>query len=349
MLSFSPSIEIIKRILKISKTNLEEDAYERWEIHPENKHFIPSAVFLPDQLERMRGTEFASAAEIATSFHGGYEVLEAATLGFRIRNVDFVDGVLYSRHSTKHLRQRIRFCPAYRAPSDSISGALYESWLGNRWFGNWLADDCLTYRLAEQYGEPVCTTVTPTGHVPRYESLLDMKPRRVVSTHFHELTLFDDHSTNAGKMARAAELRDRIIGASAPSKHAGVFLLRGVTGDRRVLLNERALAERLSATRGFRILDPSTGSVEAIADACAGARVVAGVEGSHLTHGFMLMPPGAALLVLQPPQRVVAQLKVFTDRRDQIYAFVIGEGGSAEFSVNINEVEKTLDLIDSKS
>jgi hypothetical protein len=144
MISFAPSIEILKGVLGRLRTELEAEAHERWEIFPETKHFIPPALFLPGQLERMRGTEFASPAEITSSFHGGYEASEAATLGFRIRNVDFVDGVLYARHSAKHLRQRARFRPAYREPSDSITGALYESWLGNRWFANWLAEDCLT-------------------------------------------------------------------------------------------------------------------------------------------------------------------------------------------------------------
>jgi hypothetical protein len=345
MISFTPAIEKIKRISGKLQINLEDEALERWEIYSENKHFIPRAIFLPGQLDRIGKTEFVSPAEVVESFLGDCEVVEAATVGFRIRDVDLVDGVLYGRRSTRHLRRQGRFRLAYRAPSDLITGALYESWLGNRWFANWLAEDCLTYRLAQQYGEPVCTTISPTGHVPEYESRLEMTPRRMTRTHFRELIFFDDSSTNSGKVARASEFRDKVIGASAPPLHAGVFLLRGVTGDRRVLLNELAIAERLAATRGFRILDPSTSSVAEIVHACAGARVVAGVEGSHLTHGFMLMPAGAALLVLQPPQRVVAQLKIFTDRRDQTYAFVIGDGGAAEFSININEVEKTLDLI----
>jgi hypothetical protein len=59
----------------------------------------------------------------------------------------------------------------------------------------------------------------------------------------------------------------------------------------------------------------------------------------------MIMPPRAALLVLQPPERVVGFLKILTDHQNQRYAFVIGSGGSAEFEVDAVEVQKTLDLL----
>ena len=44
--------------------------------------------------------------------------------------------------------------------------------------------------------------------------------------------------------------------------------------------------------RGFRIIDPSKTDVRTIAAACAGARAVVGIEGSHLAHGARQLRAG---------------------------------------------------------
>lgn len=344
MMSARPAVEIARRLLRMPLPDLKERAVERWEIAPAITRPVPPALFLPGQLDRIQGTEFGSMTEVVRDFEGGFETHEGSTLGFHLRDVDLVDGVLYSSGAVRHLRPKQRRRLAYKVPPEVAPGALYESWIGNRWFGTWLSDDCVAYPLAERYGSPVTTSLRPGGHVPRYEKLLGMTPRRTDHAHFEELTLFFDNANNDDRKARASQLRDKVMTAGPSSEHPGVFLLRGQTGERRVLLNEREIAEHLAATRGFSILDPSTASVEEIVAACARARVVAGVEGSHLSHGLMLMPPEATLLVLQPPNRVVSVLKIVTDRQGQGYAFVVGEGGRDGFTANRDEVERTLDL-----
>jgi hypothetical protein len=336
---------MLNRALGLPQRELEAAAVERWEIAPSVKRFIPSARFLPRQLDRIQGTEFGSIEEVLRDLRGGFETIQPETLGFRLKHVDLVDGVLYAGQGVKHLRPRSRRALAYRAPAEVTRGALYESWVGNRWFGNWLAEDCLTYALAARHGDPVTTTLAPSGHVPRYEALLGMTPRRVARAHFEELILFRDPE-NADRKRRANQLRERLVGPGPFDRHPGVFLLRGSTGMKRILTNEQAIAEHLAAERGFRILDPSRLSVEEIIAACAGARVVAGVEGSHLFHGLMTMPQDAALFVIQPPYRAVTLMKRIVDRQGQPFLFVVAEGGQDEFSVKQEDVARTLDLID---
>jgi capsular polysaccharide biosynthesis protein len=171
-----------------------------------------------------------------------------------------------------------------------------------------------------------------------------MVPRRVERARFEELVVFRDPE-NADRARRADRLRARLVGPGPFDRHPGVFLLRGATGAKRTLTDERGVAERLAAERGFRVLDPSASSVEEIVAACAGARVVAGVEGSHLFHGLALMPPDAALFVIQPPRRVVSLTKRLADRRGQRFAFLVAEGGADEFAVRPEEVARTLDLL----
>jgi capsular polysaccharide biosynthesis protein len=160
------------------------------------------------------------------------------------------------------------------------------------------------------------------------------------------LTFFRDGANNEDKKQRANRMRERLVGNASRESHPGVFLLRGDSGDRRVLLNENEIAQGLMSRRGFKVVDPIQSSLEEITEACAGARVVAGVEGSQLVHGLVMMPPDAALFVIQPPHRVVSTLKLVTDRQGQTYSFLVASGGKEDFSVAMGDVERTLDLVD---
>ena len=114
-----------------------------------------------------------------------------------------------------------------------------------------------------------------------------------------------------------------------------------------MLRNEREVAERLRDRRGFRILDPATSDVPTIVAACAGARTVIGIEGSQLIHGVNVLPPGGSLFVLQPPDRFVCFFKYLTDRDRQNFGFVVGTPAGAGFTIDPDEVERTLDLFPS--
>ena len=344
MIAFRPTLQALSRVAGNRLAGIETVAVERWEISPGEIRLVPSAIMLPGQLDRMVGAEFGTPETVRRDFIGGFETHEPPTMGYRLTDVDLIDGVLYGSGAQTHLRTRGQRLPIYRAPDAIPSASLYESWVGNRWFGNWLTDDCLAYPLAESYGNPV-TTRPADGHVPDYEAQLGMTPTRVADAHFEELVIFSDHANNAGRRARAWMVRDRLIGRREIAEHPGVFLLRGRSGERRVLVNEMQIAERLARERGFRVLDPSRASVDAIVEACAGARVVAGIEGSQMSHGQIVQPPGSTFLALFPPDRVVSVMKMPADRQGQRFAAVIGEGGADEFRVSADEVLATLDLL----
>lgn len=349
MFAIAPTLDSFSRIIGRRMADITTDATERWEVCPSERTYVPPAAFLPNQLERIRGTEFGSLEEVIRDFRGGFETTQGPTVGFRLNEVDLIDGVLYSNRGVRHLRPRSQRRLAYRVPTEVVSGAFYESWVGNRWFGNWLQDDCLTYRLAEKCGMPMTTTMCSTGHMSQYEDRLGINPVRIARAHFEELFVFFDIANNSSRRERALELRRRVIGSAPVERHPGVYLLRGKSGDRRLLANEQEIADRLVRERGFRLLDPSTASIDELVRDCAGAAVVAGVEGGHLVHGLMLMPQDATLFVIQPPDRTVSVLKMTTDRQGQSYGFVLGEGDLAGFRASPDEVMQTLDLAETLS
>jgi hypothetical protein len=342
MISLQPGTYAVRKLLRRPMADINTQATDRWVVSPGSTVTVRPAKMLPGQLERIKGSEFGTIHEVVRDFIGGFDSMQAPTLGYRLRDATLIDGILYNDNAVRHLKPRASHLPVRLSPPEVPHATMYESWLGNRWFGNWLTDDCLAYQLAEVEGTPV--TSTPTiGHKADYEKRLGMCPVRMAAARFRELILFEDRTHNQGKRERANRFRRRVIGKEA-RRHPGVFLLRGAGGDRRVLINERAIAERLAANRGFTVIDPMQSSLEEIARACGGAEVVAGIEGSHLVHGLMLMPPEARLLVVQPPARAVSVLKMVTDRQEQDFLQVIGEGTNEAFRADVEEIERTLDL-----
>lgn len=348
MLTLRPLMNTLRRQLGGTVPDITHRAIERWEVSPASEHETQPVITLPGQVERIIRTEFGSLEMVLGSLKGSPGQIEGPTFGYRLRDVDFVDGVLSCRGAEQHLRKRShRTSLGYVRPREHLSGALYESWIGNRWFGNWLLNDCLTYRLAEANGQPVTSTPQPRpGHVARYGEKLSMAPLRLGNVHFDELVLFEDVQNNAGRLARAQDMRRRLLTGLNPQPSPGVFLLRGKSGDARLMRNEAEIAERLQAEHDFRVMYPFDHSVDELAEACGATRIVAGIEGSHLTHGVAAMPPGSTVLTLQPADRVTTSLKLLSDRWQQRYAMIIGHGGADNFEIDWDDVQRTMDLID---
>lgn len=343
--SLRPLTDRLRRMTGRQRRELTELAVETWDISPAETREVPPVICLPGQAERITRTEFAPREAVLQSLAGDPAERIAPTRAFRLRDVDFVDGVLYAGRTELHLRRRKRSRLGHRRPRDSMSGAMYETWVGNRWFGNWLLDDCLTYRLAEEAGQPVTSTPERGGHVPRYESLLSMAPQRVEDMHFDELIIFDDHANNSGRMARAQDMRQRLLAGHAPKPCPGVFLYRGASGDARILENEDEIAEKLESQYGFRVMFAEDHSVDELVEACGATAVIAGVEGSQLNHGMAVMPPGGTLLTLQPPDRATTAMKLLTDRWQQRFAMLVGLGTANGFRIAFDEVQRTLEMI----
>lgn len=346
MLSLRPITYRLRHMLGLSRDEIAAAAVESWEIAPNEIMNVPPAICLPGQAERITKTEFAPLDMVIRSLAGDPAERVGPTMAHRLRDVDIVDGVLYSGGLSLHLRTRKRHLPLSRRPERLASGSLYETWTGNRWFGNWLLDDCLNYRLAEENGTPVTTMLVRSGHVPRYEELLAMAPNRIGDAHFDDLIVFDDHANNSHRVARAQEMRRRLLKGRSTQTNPGVFLFRGHSGDLRLLENEEEIAERLESECGFRVMVPKDHSVDELMDACGGARVIAGIEGSQLTHGIAVMPPGGTILTIQPADRATTALKLLSDRWQQRFAMIVGQGGYQSFRVDWNDVMRTLDRIE---
>jgi hypothetical protein len=333
-----------KRLTGRATPTLIDAAVRSWELAPGEPSSARPAYFLPDQLDRVTGWAFSDehprrqmqASE--ASFHG-------PTRGFLLENVWLIDGTLYGRGACLHLQPRINRFLNITVDREIDRAAIYCTPGGNKYFGQWLMDDCVTYPLARAEGVPYTTDLPMQPHTRGYEDWLGMAPIRASGAFFRELVIFDDVGQNRSKRRRFRGMGAKLSARVDARPHPGVFILRGRTGARRLLRNELELAERLRVTRGFRILDATQVDVPTIVSVCAGARTVIGVEGSGLMHGILVLGPGASVVTLQPPGRFVGLYKHLTDRDHQHFAFVVGLPQGGDFDIDADEVERTLDLL----
>jgi hypothetical protein len=278
---------------------------------------------------------------------GGYTVTHSPTRALLVENVWLIDGSLYKARCREILADRPGRLPGFRVDREMESGALCCTYVGNRYFGNWLMDDCPLYMLAADAGLPVTLDRPVSAHMAQYETLLAMAPERIGNSFFRKLLVFDDVGQNRSKRNRFLSMGTLASAGIVHKPRPGVFILRGRHGERRWLVNELEVAEHVRRQHGFNIVDPMTCDVRQVLAACAGAQVVMGVEGSQLVHGLLLLPPGGTLLVLQPPSRFVPLYKHVTDRNDQKFAFVVGTAvaTNGDFHISPNEIDQTLALL----
>ena len=342
-----PIFSLLRRkVFRLPDRPLEAVAEKTWQIAPGVVHTSRPAFYLDNQLERVTGWIYMDDPRL--EMPGGRQSQERATTASLIKDAWLVDGTIYKSPGAHRLLPRSRRVPRISVAHEIERGALTGTWDGLGFFGLWLTDDCALYPLAAVEGIPFTTGKAPSPHMRDYESWLEMTLLRVSSAFVRELVVFGDTDHNLDKGRRFAAMREKLLRqVPAHEPHPGVFILRRDSGKRRILEDEMALAERLRQTRGFRIVDVTTQDLPSIAASCAGAKVVAGVEGSHLMHGLMWLGRGGSVLTVQPPDRFCSVIKRTMDRDDQHFAFVVGRPTAQGFRADFDEVERTLDLLPS--
>ncbi|MCU1761188.1 glycosyltransferase family 61 protein [Pseudomonas sp. 14P_8.1_Bac3] len=343
-----------KRFARNAELNLKSLAVKSWDVAPGGTSYSPPAFFLPGQMDRVTGWEakrFFPFEHPQRTMEGLGEVVQGPTRGYLLKDVWLIDGALYKDNASLWLSLKPVTFPRIVVDHEIDRAAVYCTQNGNTWFGTWLMEDCPTYALACDEGVPVTTAPSARFPIftqgPAYEDWFGMKPARLNGAFFRELVLFDDFSNNESRHRRYRAMGEKLLSHVNHDAHPGVFILRGGDGDLRLLRNELEVAEHLRKTRGFRVIDPLKNDVPTIVATCAGAQVVIGVEGSQLVHGVNVLREGGSLLALQPPNRFVSYYKFLTDRDHQNFGFVVGTPEGDGFKIDIQEVERTLDLFPS--
>jgi hypothetical protein len=338
-----------QRLLARRFVELRSLAVRRWIVCPGETRRVPPAIHLPDALrkiQRLCGTRDRGAE--MRLLEGGV-IEDAATEAYVVRNVDLVGAYLYSKAG----KLQVGFGPEQIIVKDlprrrRLSRAtLMSNNSGSHYFGNLLWDDMPLAILDDDHASHIAVVKKFYEHEAEYRELLGVPHAPVVMhARIDELTMFCDFAQNASKEARLRALRERIRTQVPPVSTGGpgIYIRRGATGEPRILENEPAV-EAYLAEQGFRIIDPTALSAREIATQSLGAKVVVGVEGSHIAHALYTMADDATFLVLQPPQRFSLVHKEFADRLGMRYSFLVGEPSPNGFAVRLDDLKAMVEWL----
>lgn len=340
----------VRRLLAGHHVDLRSLASRTWTLCAAEYADCPPAIYLPGAIERVRQLSPWRTWEVEKQLIDGGRAEHAPSVGYSVRNVDLVGSHLYAgaARSNPGFGPERMVCTSLPPRQRIDEAVLVTNNSGSHFFGNRLLDDFPLELLAEGQATRLQMHTRPYGHEPGYRRLLGL-PETPVTRHARigELTFFVDFAQNSSKAERYAELRRRLRNAlprPAAPPH-GVFIRRGPDGEPRHLANTDELEAALLA-RGIVTLDTSRLSAEEIARASLDARVIVAVEGSHLSHAIYSAAESATFLVLQPPDRFAMAYKEYTDRVGMRFAFVVGHPAAEGFTIDVNELNRLLDRID---
>lgn len=335
----------LRRVLR-KPTSLAQISTKTWTLCAAEETTVPPAIYLPESLARISGVMGDTTMEHELRrIHGG-KVRHGATRVHTVTRAHLIGGNLYAGAWKEPLLETAQRFPRRAEVWSAKSGALACSLYGSIYFGHWLRDDLPLTLAAESLDIPVIVARAPYHHERGYRRLLDLERDTCTGAVFERLLVLEDVGQNSFKRRRYEELRARLRSRFGQGRPGLVYLRRGVMGGReeRTLLNA-AEVERFLICRGARVVDPDKMSAEEIVRETLGATVVLSMEGSHKGHAIYAMADDAVLCAFQPPGRFNNVYKDYTDCAGMRYAFVTGRQGEAGFTLDTDDIARTLDLV----
>ncbi len=348
MISLQP-VAAKARSLIFGKKSLTSFAERQVELHPASSIVSPPAIALADEWERVSKVYAGSDPAWERANMDGGERVHPPTTAYLVRNVLIAGQTIY--HSGAYMSMATKTeSPIIRGtPQHYKCLQLCSDWVGLKYFGHWMQDGLPLELLAVERGiPPISLSSSAWMHEPGYRVAIRL-PRATTSlARVEELWIVDDRAQNRGRVARMGELRRRLRrpNGGGPKR---VFLDRGSTGVARPLINREMLATTLHQA-GFVEVHPEKETADSLARLLSDADICASVEGSGIAHANMLMPAGAKLLILAPPQRFSSMMKVYADSAGLRTGYVVGDyadhPSGQGFSIPLDRMSAVLDMLD---
>jgi Glycosyltransferase 61 len=324
---------------------LESTAARREVICPEEKAELSPAIVLPGQLERVIGAPAESSVAAEIEAMTTRQVSHAPTIAYHIRGAALLDGSVYAGRMRHFLFGDLR--SAEKSPVRIEKAALASTFIGIKYFGHWLKDDCTLRLLCEDLGNPLCVRVPSHPDIASYSAYFQQDwSTSTDKAWIDHLLIMQDFGQNSFKKNRYEILRSRLRAKLGNQQvNSLIYLKRGSTGVSRLVHNEREIIDAL-AKRGATVLDVGSDRLERILTGLSQARLVISMEGSHCAHCVAALPSGSGLMLLQPPNRFCANQRGWADCLSIRSGFVVGEMvGPSSYSFSISEILETADLM----
>lgn len=341
--NLTPLISRIRPRLGLTNS-VEQNHHRRWVIAAGTETRVAPAIFEEDDLARIVGVPVEDTIAGNVALARGGLVHHRPTIAYELRDVTLAAGHFFTWRA--HHQVSMTPPPIWARIPQRFFGeaALASTHYGQKYFGHWMSDDLPLQLAAETLAPAVSVLEAPSPHQRQYLDILGLAPLVVGGAFFSRIIVLDDVGQNDFKRQRYDVLRERVRSRVKCTGSRKVMILRGKTGQRRVLLNEAEVAVAL-ASRGFTALDPTGLTATEIAQVCLDAKCVVGVEGSQLKHGLSFMSRQGTLVVLQPPNRFCTVQKGRCDCEGIRYAFQVGHEVGADFTIDIDALHRLLDRL----
>lgn len=318
---------------------------KHWVIENGSVNNTRPAIMIPGQLDKVTGVHKETTLSQEYIRIRGGRVEHAPTIAYDLGRSFLRGPTLYKGPIKKSLQPGPEKFYLNYAPVEIKEGAIACSYNGNRYFGHWLTDDITQGYLASEYSLPITTQRIQYQHEPGFSNIFNYHPDQIHNANINKCIVFQDFAQNASKRRRYEILRDCVCAQFPPSNFPGAMILRGKSGKGlRLLENESEIAE-ICESRGFVIIDPQNLTVEQVMKNLSGTNVVVGVEGSQLAPAVYALKVGAAIVTLQPPNLFNNVFKDYADCLDMHYGLLVGSARPMGFHIDIEEFQRTLDLI----
>lgn len=324
-----------------------ELANKVWQIAPGGKFRTPSALYLRKQLKMDLKTVPGISIEYEIERVKGRNVDFTPTKLYQIDNAKLLDGYLYSsnlRFILNHHKESIFNFIGQKKQIEK--GFISSTWSSNKYFGHWIHDECTNILAAKDLSvTPYTTRADPYLHQSGYEKLFNLKSHYLERAFIKKALLLDDSTLNSYRQKRLQKLRDLTHSSTQSSDNDYIYIGRGISGaTNRGLVNESALIDKLKSS-GFVIIEPETMSVGEILNCTMNAKVIMGVEGSSLSHGFLSVNPNGILVALVPEYQFNNPYQDLCSVLDLRYGFIVGEKVKGGFSINFNDIDEFMSMV----
>jgi hypothetical protein len=342
---FAKSIARVKALTRTAKS-IEDVADRIDEICSAETIAGRSSLCLPGQLDRIKAAAFGLDVKTEIAQFNGAPKVTLPTRRIELRNVTIDGYTLYSRGRSLCMRTDGQASPPQTDMIELREAGLRSSFLGCWFFGHWLRDDCATHELAREFG-PIFGIQTPFWpDTADYLNLFQQQPLSARQAFVSRLVMFDDIHQGREKAERFRTLRDRVRQSVAPenSDHI-VYLRRGGTASARSISNEAEVVETLER-HGVVIVSAEQLSIPDMLAKLLGARMIISIEGSQISHALYTLKDGGSVLAIQPPDRFFNSHMDWLRALDMHYGIIVGEGLGGQFRVDVNDLMRSIDLMD---
>lgn len=349
-MNITPILYLTRRVLKPWQKLTYQDVSEKsWELCPPcTERASRPAIYLEGQFEKVTKLRGEQMRGRQASLIAGTWYEYRPTIAYQLKNVFILNGFVY-KGAMKYAWLPLKEQLIGTGKADFFrKAALAATYTGYKFFAHFIWDDIPLNIAARNFGEALTPARKPYDHEPRYRELTQVYAQEITQVQCDELIIIDDVAQNQFKKQRYDFIRSQIKAQINPLQEGhGVFVRRGTSGTRRVLDNEVEVENFLKAKYDFIAVDPQKMTVDEIYERALGAKIVVGVEGSHMVHSLFSMANHASMLIIQPPFRFDSLYKEMLDCLDMYYAFVVGdETGEGSFTVSLEDLARTLDKVE---